>query len=294
MQTKQQIQQLLASVGRTPLKRLGQHFLIDLNLMRLLVDHARIQRNDVVLEVGCGTGSLTEALALQAGQVIAVELDPVTAQIAQSQLAHQGNTEIINADILASKHQIAPPVLDRVRAARDKYAGRFLLIANLPYHIASPLMINLALNATPVDAMLVTLQKEVAERMMATPGTHDYGGLSIILQATGDLELLRILRPSVFWPKPQVDSAMVSYTFNAEKAARIPRMDRFQGLIGLFMQHRRKMLQAIVKKAERDLGGVIDWPAVFTRCDLNPALRPDQLAVPDYVALARALDQKEI
>lgn len=292
MQTKQQIQQLLASMDRTPLKRLGQHFLIDLNLMRLLVDQAHIQSDDVILEVGCGTGSLTEALALQAGHVIAVELDPVTAQIAQAQLADCHNAEIINADILASKHRIAPPVLDRIRAARDKYPGRFLLIANLPYHIASPLMINLVSSPTPVDAMTVTLQKEVAERMMATPGTHDYGGLSIILQATGDLEFLRTLRPSVFWPRPQVDSALVSYTYNAAKAALLTNMGLFQKLIGLFMQHRRKMLQAIAKKAALDLDTAVDWPAVFARCDLNPALRPDQLSVQDYVDLARALDQK--
>ena len=164
-------------------------------------------------------------------------------------------------------------------------------MANLPYYIASPLMINLVLGLPPVDVMTVTLQKEVADRMMAAPGSHDYGGLSILLQGTGDLELLRILRPSVFWPRPLVDSAMVSYTYSQQKAGHIPNLDLFQEVIGLFMTHRRKMLQAIVRKVEFGQDRPTDWPRVFAQCHLDPSLRPDQLSVQDYAALARALDQ---
>ena len=103
MQTKRQIQQLLASAGASPNKQLGQHFLIDLNLMRLLVDSADITTDDVVLEVGCGTGSLTEALAERAGKVVSVEVDRALAEIARTRLAKAGNVEIINADALESK-----------------------------------------------------------------------------------------------------------------------------------------------------------------------------------------------
>jgi 16S rRNA (adenine1518-N6/adenine1519-N6)-dimethyltransferase len=291
MQTKQEIQQLLACAGEMPKKRLGQHFLIDLNLARLLVDHPQIKPDDVVLEVGCGTGSLTEAMALQAGHVIAVDLDPAVARIAESQLADFSNVEIINADILANKHRINAQVTDRIRAARAKHLGRLLLVANLPYHIASPLMINLVVAAPPVDVMVVTIQKEVGDRMMASPGSSDYGGLSILLQATGHLDLVRVLKPTVFWPKPLVDSAIVAYTYNRQKAEQILNMSIFQDVIDLFMTHRRKMLQATVKKTDGHLCMRSDWSDIFARCQVDPTLRPNQLTVQAYVAMARAISQ---
>ncbi|MHC4120998.1 MAG: rRNA adenine N-6-methyltransferase family protein, partial [Planctomycetota bacterium] len=117
MQTKRQIQQLLALAGVSPNKRLGQHFLIDLNLMRLLVDAAAITKNDVVLEVGCGTGSLTEALSERAGRVIVAELDDNLAKIAGSRVAQCGNVDLINADILESKNTIRPAVTEALAAA---------------------------------------------------------------------------------------------------------------------------------------------------------------------------------
>jgi len=289
MQTKQQIQQLLACAGGVPKKRLGQHFLIDLNLVRLLVDCAQIRPDDVVLEVGCGTGSITEALAAQAGHVIAVDLDPIVARIAEAQLADCSNVEVINTDILATKHRINAQITGRIGIARAKHSGRLLLVANLPYHIASPLMINLVVAVPQVDGMVVTIQKEVADRMMAAPGSSDYGGLSIMLQGTGKLDLIRILRPTVFWPKPLVDSAIVSYTHSPQKAGDIPHMSLFQEVIDLFMQHRRKMLQATVKKAGEHLCPRAHWSRVFTQCHIDPTLRPDQLQVCDYVALARAV-----
>ena len=120
MQTKQQIRQLLLSAGLSPNKRLGQHFLIDLNLMRLLVDSADIQGNDIVLEVGCGTGSLTEALIERAGMTISVELDRNLAEIVQRQLAQDENFELIGTDILDSKNTINPAVTDSLARAREK------------------------------------------------------------------------------------------------------------------------------------------------------------------------------
>ncbi|MHC4568023.1 MAG: rRNA adenine N-6-methyltransferase family protein [Planctomycetota bacterium] len=128
MQTKRQIQQLLALAGVSPNKRLGQHFLIDLNLMRLLVDAAAITKNDVVLEVGCGTGSLTEALSERAGRVIVAELDDNLAKIAGSRVAQCGNVDLINADILESKNTIRPAVTEALAAARKKCAGRLLAL----------------------------------------------------------------------------------------------------------------------------------------------------------------------
>lgn len=286
MQTKREIQQLLASAGVRPNKQLGQHFLIDLNLMRLLIDSAGITHEDVVLEVGCGTGSLTEGLAEQAGKVVSVELDRTVAQIAQTRLAKAGNVEIINTDALESKSTISPAVVEALTLARKSCPGRVLLVANLPYNIASPLMLNLATGAVSVDAMYVTVQKEVAERMTAPAGGGDYGSLSILLAATGSVRMMRVLKPSVFWPRPQVDSAMVAYIHDEAKSAQIRNMKVFGEIVRLFMGHRRKTVLACTKLAGGGLAAVDNWPEILEKCSLEPTNRPEQLRPEDYIAVA--------
>ncbi len=276
---------MLSSSGISPNKRLGQHFLIDLNLMRLLVESADIRKNDVVLEVGCGTGSLTEALAEKAGMIISVELDRSLAGIAGQQLAGAENVELINADILESKNTLSRTVTDALALAREKFAGRFLLVANLPYNVASPVMMNLVTGPTTADCMCVTIQKEVADRMTAGPASGDYGILSIFLGATGDVKTIRTLKPTVFWPQPQVDSAMVGFVRDRAKAERIANMELFSETVHLFMSHRRKTLLACGKLARGRLARIADWPEIFQQCRIDPTKRPEQLAAADYVAI---------
>ncbi|MBN2269148.1 MAG: ribosomal RNA small subunit methyltransferase A [Sedimentisphaerales bacterium] len=290
MQTKRQIRQLLALAGVWPNKQLGQHFLIDLNLMRLLIDSASITANDLVLEVGCGTGSLTQGLAERAGRVVAVELDRTLAQIARVQLAGAANVEIINADALETKSTISPAITGALATLRPNCPGRTLLVANLPYNVASPLMSNLVTGGIAPDAMFVTVQKEVAERMTAEPGGSDYGALSIFLAATGDAKRIRILKPSVFWPRPQVDSAMVAYLRDKAKSQRIRDMTAFSKMVRLFMGHRRKTISACAKLAAGRLAAVDNWPEILDRCSIDPASRPEQLAPEDYIAIADSCD----
>jgi 16S rRNA (adenine1518-N6/adenine1519-N6)-dimethyltransferase len=273
MHTKHQIQQLLASAGVFPNKHFGQHFLIDLNLMRVMIDSAGISSDDIVLEVGCGTGSLTEGLAEQAGFCIAVEVDDTLAKIAQEQLAEKDNVVVINTDILESKHE----------AVRNKYAGRLMLVANLPYNVACPVILNLVTGPTVADEMYVTVQKQVAERMSAKPGGGDYGGLSIFLSATGEVKTERILKPTVFWPQPLVESAMVSFVRKDEKVNRIKSMGLFGEVINLFMGHRRKMLKACTKFAGSELAKIDE---IFERCSIDPTQRPEKLPPQDYIAIA--------
>jgi 16S rRNA (adenine1518-N6/adenine1519-N6)-dimethyltransferase len=286
MQTKHQIQQLLTSAGVRPNKKLGQHFLIDLNLMRLLLDSANISNNDVVLEVGCGTGSLTEALVEKAGMVIAVELDRTPAEIAKSQLTNANNLELINADVLKSKHTLNPVVTNALDTARKKYSGRVLLVANLPYNVASLVMINLVTGLSIVDAMYVTVQKEVADRMKAPPGSSNYGALSIFLAATGDVKTIRVLKPTVFWPAPKVDSEMVSFVRNQAKSRRIENMKLFIETVNLFMGHRRKMLQTCCKLTDGKQLKIENWTKIFKKCSIDPQKRPGQLRAEDFIAIA--------
>ncbi len=286
MQTKRQIQELLASAGVRPNKRLGQHFLIDLNLMRLLVETANINENDIVLEVGCGTGSLTGELVEKAGVVICVELDRTLAALAKNSLANADNIEFINADVLKNKNTLSPAVISALESAREKYNGRVLLVANLPYNVASPTMLNLITGPVAADAMYVTVQKEVADRMTAVPGSGDYGTLSIFLSAAGEVKTIRVLRPTVFWPQPKVDSAMISFARNEEKFRRIEDIGLFGETVNLFMGHRRKTLTACSRLARGRLAKIINWSEIFERCGIIPISRPEQLSSEDYIAIA--------
>jgi len=286
MQTKRQIRDLLSSSGVFPNKRLGQHFLIDLNLMRLLVDSANIQKDDVVLEVGCGTGSMTEALAEKAGRVICVELDKNLSEIAAMQLARSENIEIINTDILESKNTLSQIVTKALDLAGKKCPGRMLLVANLPYSAASPVIMNLITGPTIADCMYVTVQKEVADRMTASPGSSHYGILSIFLAAAGDVKTIRTLKPAVFWPQPQVDSAMVCFVRNQAKSDRIENMELFSEIVHLFMGHRRKTLLACSKLACGRLAEITNWPEIFEQSSIYSTKRPETLSHDDYITIA--------
>ncbi|MEN6306733.1 MAG: 16S rRNA (adenine(1518)-N(6)/adenine(1519)-N(6))-dimethyltransferase RsmA [Anaerohalosphaeraceae bacterium] len=286
MQTKQDIERLLAGAGTTPKHRLGQNFLIDLNLMRLLVDEAHIHQQDVVLEVGPGTGSMTEALAERAGRVVAVEYDPPLARIVSVQMKPFANVTLFNRDVLENKNAIHAEILDAVQKARAELGGRLLLVSNLPYGAGSAVMANLITGPVVADAMAVTVQKEVAERMAALPDHDAYGTLSILMAATGRAHIFRKLPPSVFWPRPQVESAMVSFVRDPQKVAQIHDMDTFRSIITLFMGHRRKMLKACVKFADGELAKVHGWNEIFTEAFVDPHHRPEQLPAGDYINIS--------
>lgn len=286
MQTKQKIQQLLASAGTGPNKRLGQNFLIDLNLMRLLLDSANIGKDDIVLEVGCGTGSLTEELAKRAGICIVAELDTTLAKIAMEQLAGNQNMTIVNADILQNKNQISGEFISMIQKARGEMNGKFLLVANLPYSVACPVIANLITGPVTADAMFVTIQKEVAMRLMAGPGENHYGSLSVLVGATGKIDLIRVLKPSVFWPQPEVDSAIVSFTRDRGKIEKIKDLTILRECIDLFMQHRRKQLKACLRLAKGSLGEINNWDEIFEKSSIDPHGRPDGVSPDQFVTMA--------
>ncbi|MCX5634047.1 MAG: 16S rRNA (adenine(1518)-N(6)/adenine(1519)-N(6))-dimethyltransferase RsmA [Phycisphaerae bacterium] len=291
MQTKTDIQRLLTGAGVEPNKRLGQHFLIDLNLMELLLSNANITENDIVIEVGTGTGSLTGELVQRAGKVIAVECDDVLAEITKQHLRNAKNFEMVIADVLENKNTINRQVLEKVQEAQQEVFGRVLLVANLPYNVASSVMMNLLDGAVVADEMIVTVQKEVAHRMAAEADSDDYGILSIFLAAMGQCRVLRKLSPKVFWPMPQVDSAMVRFDRDAKKVAEIHNIELFKQVVNLFMGHRRKMMKACVKYAQGKLANVHNWQDIFTRAFVDPHHRPEELSAVDYVSIANLCNE---
>ena len=253
--TRRQLQELLFGAGLRPVRKLGQNFLVDLNLMRLLVDSADLSASHTVLEVGCGTGSLTSLLAERCGAVVAVDIDAELVRIAECELIEYDNVTIICRDILAAKSAICPEVISALNLAQAELAGPLLLVANLPYHIAGPLIVNLLLSlaAGPFcEGMFVTVQSEVADRMTAAAGCKSYGLLSILMQSTGSIERLRSIGPQSFWPSPQVDSAMIAWRLDRELLGRLGDIRHLKRTIDILLGHRRKKIGRALALAGMD------------------------------------------
>ncbi|WP_254509609.1 16S rRNA (adenine(1518)-N(6)/adenine(1519)-N(6))-dimethyltransferase RsmA [Anatilimnocola floriformis] len=257
-QTVTYLQRRFQEAGIRPEVRHGQNFLIDLNLLDLLLETAAPTENDVMLEIGTGMGSLTSMLADHAAHVVTVEIDARMHQLASEELENYGNITLLQQDALRNKNHLADSVLDEVR--KHITPGRqFKLAANLPYNVATPILSNLLMvEPTPVS-LTATIQKELADRMVAPPGVKDYSALSVWMQSLCDLQITRILPPQVFWPRPKVHSAIVHIVPNAAKRALIPDLEFFHTFVrGLFL-HRRKFLRSGLVAAQQEH---LDKPAV--------------------------------
>jgi len=288
-QTLSFLSRTLQRAGLQPKTKYGQNFLIDLNLLNLLVDGAELSTSDVVLEIGTGMGSLTKALAARAGAVLTVEVDRDLQAIAARELASHPNVRLLCCDALRNKNHLRAELLDNIREAMSRIPGsKFKLVANLPYNVATPIISNL-LNENPlVERMVVTIQKELGERIIAPPSCKDYSALSIWMQSQCDCEILRILPPSVFWPRPNVDSAIIRIIPNAAKRARIVDLEFFHTRLRAMFLHRRKFLRSQVISAMQELLTKEQVDAVLTQENLEPNLRAEQLTVERMIALLEA------
>ena len=254
-QTQSTIQRTLSEHGLAPNRRLGQNFLIDRNLMQKLVEAADLGPGTLVLEVGGGTGGLTDQLAPRAEQLVVAEADAGLARLLTTRFEDQTNVEIIHTDILERKHDIAPTVVDKLRSYND--LERFLLVANLPYSIASPLLINLLTLNPTVERMVFTIQREVADRIVANAGTKDFGPLSIALQITCDVQILAKLPPSVFWPPPKIDSSMLRLDVKKEITETPDVLKAFLTVVRTAFAHRRKTLRSNIESLPTNLNEIV-------------------------------------
>jgi len=265
-QSKQQILALLAEAGVEPRHRFGQHFMIDQNLVRAVAAAGEPKPGDLVLEVGPGTGTLTEELLGSGAEVLAVEIDRDMAALLRSRLGDRPNFSLMEADALSSKHALNAQLLARIREALD--AGRAVhLIANLPYNVASPLIVEL-LHAG-VARLAFTVQREVAMRLRAAPGTEEYGALSVVVQMLARVRVLRTLPPQAFWPAPAVESALV----------RIDRQDRLGESAGAFSRFVAGLFSSRRKTLRKGLELMgYDAQAMLSAAGIDGRLRPEHLA----------------
>lgn len=290
-QTRSHLISLFQQQGLHPRGDLGQNFLIDLNLLELVVTEAYLGPDDVVLEVGAGTGSLTAYLSAAAA-VVSVEYDPNMYALAKQAVADRANVTLINTDALKSKSQIAPVVMDAVRKELAVSPNRRLkLVANLPYHVATPLIANLIASDIPWELMVVTVQWEMAERMQAEPRTPDYGALSVFLQAQCLVKTVRKLGPTVFWPPPAVDSAIVRIEPNPEALAQIYDRAAFQTFIREVFQQRRKRLRGVLVHQFQSRLSKPQVDDVLKSLNLPEEARAEELSVKQLVELSNRLHQ---
>jgi 16S rRNA (adenine1518-N6/adenine1519-N6)-dimethyltransferase len=275
--------------GVRPRTELGQNFLIDMNLQQVLLDAAGLGPEDVVLEIGTGTGGLTALMARQAATVVTVELDRQLFQLAGEELFELPNVVMLQADALKNKNRLNPVVLEAVFGQLDAAPGRrFKLVANLPYNVATPILANLLALDRPPQSMTCTIQKEVAERIVAQPGTKDYGALAIWVQIQSRTEILRILPPSVFWPRPKVSSAFVQIVPDQQRRQAIPDRDFFHAFVRAMFFHRRKLLRSELLSAFKHL----DKPEVDRLLDeqgLLPTARAEEIAPEGMLRLCEAV-----
>jgi 16S rRNA (adenine1518-N6/adenine1519-N6)-dimethyltransferase len=293
-QTQSYLRNLFAKHGFSPQRRLGQNFLIDLNIHDLIVDAAEVSSNDVILEVGSGTGALTSLMAARGAVVVAVDIDPAMAKLSALAVAELPNVRVLHRDALANKNRLDPEVLDNVRAELADGSGRQLkLVANLPYHVATPLIVNLLVHPEFCPAlMVVTIQKELAERMCAQAATSAYGAVSVVLQGLADVSIVRSLPPSVFWPRPQVDSAVVAVRPNAAKRIAVGDVAWFHEIVRRLFFHRRKYIRHVLAVTWHDRWTKAEVDTWLEARGLRGQLRAESLNVDEFLALAKALHER--
>jgi 16S rRNA (adenine1518-N6/adenine1519-N6)-dimethyltransferase len=275
-QTKHQIQAILAEADATPRQRFGQNFMIDGNLVRLVAEAGQVKAGDLVIEVGPGTGTLTEELLATGANVLAVEIDKALAEMLRGRFGSMGNFSLIVGDALAGKHELNGELLAAIGEAK-KIGRTVRLVANLPYNIASPLIIELLIAG--VDLLAFTVQKEVADRLRAGPGSKEYGTLSIVVQLLSRVEVIRTLPPQAFWPMPKISSSLV----------RLARADRvggkaaeFGGFARRIFSSRRKTLRNAISLAGMDAG-------MLERAGVDGSVRPGELSPEKYLKMYESL-----
>ena len=272
---------LMKELGLDAKKRFGQNFLIDARVLDKIIQGAEITKDDTVLEIGPGVGTMTQALSRAAGKVIAVEIDKDLIPVLEKTLAGCENVTVVNADIMD---------VDLCEIAAR--AGRPIkVVANLPYYITTPILMKLLEEKVPIESITVMVQKEVAERMQAAPGGKDYGALSLAVQYYCEAEVIAKVPSNCFIPRPGVDSAVIKLTLRSDpqKNAGEEDTEHMFRLIRQSFSQRRKTLSNTLR-ADASLG--ISREAVeaaLSEMGLPADIRGERLSLKQFAALSNRL-----
>ena len=264
-------------------KKFGQNFLIDTHVLEKIISAAGITKNDCVLEIGPGIGTMTQYLAENAGHVVAVEIDRNLIPILKETLADYDNVTVINEDILRVD----------IKALAEEYNGgkSIKVVANLPYYITTPIFMGLFESGVPIDNITVMVQKEVADRMKEGPGSKDYGALSLAVQYYAEPEIVANVPPNCFIPRPNVGSAVIRLTRHKEMPVEVKDPALMFKIIRASFNQRRKTLQ-------NGLGNAPELPytkeqiaAAIAEMGLTPTIRGEALSLAQFAQLSDILGE---
>jgi 16S rRNA (adenine1518-N6/adenine1519-N6)-dimethyltransferase len=288
-QTLSFLNKLFSAYGLEAKSKLGQNFLIDLNLIDLIARAAAVGPQDAVLEVGTGTGSLTARLAKDAGRVVTIEIDGSLQPVAEQLVGPRPNVLYLKGDCLAKKSVLNPMMIQAWEAAAGEIpGGTRKLVANLPYVIATPLIMNLLSTEILMANLVFMVQWEIAERMRATVGTKDYNALSVFVQSVADVEVVRKVGPTNFHPQPKVDSAIVKITPNPAKRAKVGNVPAFRDFLRALYIHRRKNLRVALAGAPTGRRDKKTVDAELTVLGIDGNTRAESLDLATHLRLFQA------
>ena len=265
-------------------KKFGQNFLIDENVVEKIVRDAGVTKDDFVLEIGPGIGTLTQILCENAREVVAVEIDDKLIPIlTEDTLSWYDNVTVIHEDILK---------LDIVKLANERNGGKPIkVVANLPYYITTPIIMGLFESHVPLDSITIMVQKEVADRMQVGPGTKDYGALSLAVQYYAKPQILLNVPASCFMPRPNVDSAVIQLTRYEKPPVEVADEHLMFRLIRASFNQRRKTMTNSVGNSPELSVSKEQMAAALEKCGLSATVRGEALTLAQFAELANVLSE---
>ena len=293
----QQVRDFFALNRTRPKKHLGQNFLVNPDILKIIVEAGELTDSDTVIEIGAGLGCLTDVVARYAKSVIAIEVDELLYKALESrfgvackpkldlQKSVNPSVQLHNADIL--KLDLDPLLVDRNPGT---VPTTFKVIANLPYSITTPILWKLLEHHKQIHSCVLMMQKEVAERIVAGPGGKDYGALTIGITYRAEAELIATLSPENFYPAPKVDSALLKLTMREQPKVVVENEELFFKVVRTAFRTRRKMLKNALVRGRFASSEVLG--AVFEELGIAPQRRAETLDITEFAALANSLSQR--
>jgi 16S rRNA (adenine1518-N6/adenine1519-N6)-dimethyltransferase len=281
--TPNRTKEILQKYGFSFKKSLGQNFLIDPNILRKITDAANLTQESGAIEIGPGIGALTEQLARACKKVVAFEIDQRLLPILNETLAPYSNVDIIHSDVL--KANVKEIIHERMAGIED-----IMVVANLPYYVTTPIIMKLLTDSLPIRGLVVMLQKEVADRMTARPGTKDYGSLSIAVQYYTDVEIVMNVPKTVFVPQPNVDSAVIRLTRRSTPRAVVKDESFFfQVTKASFAQRRKTIFNNLSSQLPSGKEKKEAILAALEQANIDPKRRGETLTIEEFARLSDQL-----
>lgn len=281
---------IMEKYGIRTKKSFGQNFLTDLNVLKNIVEAADITANDNVIEIGPGIGALTEQLAQAAGEVLALEIDQDLIPVLKEVLSPYDNVKVINQDVLQAN------LPELIKKEFKDPSRPIKVVANLPYYITSPILMNLL--ASPVEwaTICVMMQKEVAQRLTAKPGTKQYGALTLAIEYQMQAKIAFDVSRKVFVPSPNVDSAIVVLTprTNPLPVQPFDKQKLFGFIRGCFAHRRKSLWNNLQSVIGKDPAVKEKMTAVLAQLDISPQIRSEKLTLEQFIELANALHRQNL